>query len=213
MDDTAKAWSANAPPQPVQAIPDNLAAAPPAAPSSNDPVKPEPNLTDPPKPTAPRTRSADQPAKRRGQVAVFISRKEKRIFVRQGFLPLFDMPVRIEDPDQPLGTHVFTAMALTADGGVGMRWNLITMPEGPPRSVEEKRTKTRAGTIRSESAQPVMETRPSSSAAEALNRIQMPEEAVDRISELLIPGSSLVISDQGLGRETGRYTEFIVLTR
>jgi hypothetical protein len=29
---------------------------------------------------------------------------------------------------------------------------------------------------------------------------------------LLIPGSSLVVSDEGLGRETGRYTEFIVLS-
>jgi hypothetical protein len=29
----------------------------------------------------------------------------------------------------------------------------------------------------------------------------------------LIPGSSLVISDTGLGHETGRATEFIVLTR
>jgi hypothetical protein len=41
----------------------------------------------------------------------------------------------------------------------------------------------------------------------------MPKEAVDRISELLIPGSSLVIADEGLGRETGRYTEFIVLSQ
>ena len=41
----------------------------------------------------------------------------------------------------------------------------------------------------------------------------MPKEAVERISEILIPGSSLVVSDQGLGRETGRYTEFIVVTR
>jgi hypothetical protein len=41
----------------------------------------------------------------------------------------------------------------------------------------------------------------------------MPKEAVDRVGELLIPGSSLVISDDGLGRETGRYTEFIVVTR
>ncbi|MET0631554.1 MAG: L,D-transpeptidase, partial [Xanthobacteraceae bacterium] len=42
---------------------------------------------------------------------------------------------------------------------------------------------------------------------------QMPPEAVERIAELLSPGSSLVISDEGLGRETGRMTEFIVLTR
>ena len=26
-------------------------------------------------------------------------------------------------------------------------------------------------------------------------------------------GSSLIVSDHGLGRETGRYTEFIVLTQ
>jgi hypothetical protein len=38
------------------------------------------------------------------------------------------------------------------------------------------------------------------------------QEAVDRIGELLIPGSSLVVSDTGLGLETGRRTEFIVLT-
>ena len=58
-----------------------------------------------------------------------------------------------------------------------------------------------------------MQSKPPSTAAEALNRIQMPQEAVERIGELLSPGSSLVVSDEGLGRETGRYTEFIVLTR
>ena len=39
------------------------------------------------------------------------------------------------------------------------------------------------------------------------------QEQPERVSELLIPGSSLVVSDEGLGRETGRMTEFIVLTR
>ena len=58
-----------------------------------------------------------------------------------------------------------------------------------------------------------MDAKAPSSATEALNRIQMPKEAVERISEILIPGSSLVVSDQGLGRETGRMTEFIVETR
>jgi hypothetical protein len=41
----------------------------------------------------------------------------------------------------------------------------------------------------------------------------MPQEAVERIGELLIPGSSLVVSDEGPGPETGRYTEFIVLAQ
>jgi hypothetical protein len=55
--------------------------------------------------------------------------------------------------------------------------------------------------------------KPPASAAQALDRIEIPKEAVDRIGEILIPGSSLVVSDEGLGRETGRYTEFIVLSR
>ena len=56
-------------------------------------------------------------------------------------------------------------------------------------------------------------TSESSNATDALDRITIPQEAVDRIAELLTPGSSLIISDEGLGRETGRYTEFIVETR
>ena len=49
--------------------------------------------------------------------------------------------------------------------------------------------------------------------AQVLDRIQIPQEAVDRIGEILSPGASLVISDQGLGSETGEGTDFIVLTR
>jgi len=212
------------PPKPAQTEPAQTMPATPAAPATTpagaapaatDPVKPEPSLTDPPKPTAPRTKSADQPIKRTGQVAVFVSRKEKKIFVRQGFVPLFEMPITIEHPEQPLGTHVFTAMSLTADGA-GMRWNLITMPTDGSRPVEHKSTKSRSGDSARKSKEPpkpVVEAKAPSSATEALNRIQMPKEAVERVSEILIPGSSLVVSDEGLGRETGRYTEFIVLTR
>jgi hypothetical protein len=48
---------------------------------------------------------------------------------------------------------------------------------------------------------------------EALARIDIPQEAIDEISQLIIPGSSLTISDQGLGPETGEGTDFIVVTR
>jgi hypothetical protein len=170
--------------------------------------KPAPTL-DPAKPIAPRLRPADQPVKRSGQVAVFVSRKEMKIFVRQGMVPLFDMPIVIDAPDQPIGTHVFTALALT-DNGAGMRWNLMTVPNDlslPATDAKEARRKFR------EPLKPTAHLKAPSTAAEALNRIQMPKEAAERISELLIPGSSLVVSDEGLGRETGRYTEFIVLTR
>jgi hypothetical protein len=174
------------------------------APAGSDIVKPAPTI-DPAKPIAPRMRSADQPVKRSGQVAVFVSRKEQKIFVRQGFVPLLDMPIVIEEPDQPLGIHVFTAMEVTDSG---MRWNLMTVPTDPSAPVEQRDSRKRS----KEPSRPAVQLKPASTAAEALNRIAMPKEAVDRISELLIPGSSLVIADEGLGRETGRYTEFIVLS-
>jgi len=175
------------------------------APAGSDIIKPAPTI-DPAKPITPCLRAAEQPVKRSGQVAVFVSRKEMKIFVRQGFVPLFDMPVVIDEPDRPLGTHVLTAMEVTDKG---MRWNLMTIPTDASAPVDQRDySRKRSG----EPSRPAMQLKPSSTAAEALNRIAMPKEAVDRISELLIPGSSLVIADEGLGRETGRYTEFIVLS-
>lgn len=176
--------------------------------SPSEPEKREPVEAEPRKPAPPRNRTAE-PTKRAGQVAVFVSKREKKIFVRQGFVPVFDMPIEIADPDQPLGTHVFTAMEIQ-DGGTRMRWNAITMPPEQARPLDG-RGKHRVGK-KSEPA-PTVTAKPPSTAAEALDRIKLPQEAIDRISELLTPGSSLVVSDHGLGRETGRYTEFIVLTQ
>ena len=62
-----------------------------------------------------------------GPVSVFISRKEGKLFVRKGFEPVFDVPVTFERPDQPLGTHVFTALAFNNDNTT-LRWNVMTMP-------------------------------------------------------------------------------------
>jgi L,D-transpeptidase catalytic domain len=183
-----------------------------ASDAADELVKPAPAV-DPPKPIVPRLRAADQPLKRSGQVAVFVSRKEMKIFVRQGMVPLFDMPVAIAEPDQPLGTHVFTALGMSEDGS-RMRWNLMTIATDPWASTEPWESRTRYREPRFKDApRPTTRMKPSSTAAEALNRIQMPKEAVDRVVELLNQGSSLVVSDEGLGRETGRYTEFIVLTR
>ena len=174
--------------------------------TAEESVKPAPT-EDPRKPITPRYKSADQPTKRTGQVAVFVSRKEKKIFIRQGFIPVFEMPITFDEPDKPLGTHVFTAMG-AQENGSGMRWNLMTIPtDGSTVEPGQRRRGYR------EPPKVIPSAKPPSGAAEALERIQFPKEAVDRIGELLIPGSSLVISDEGLGRETGRGTEFIVLTR
>jgi hypothetical protein len=183
-------------------------AATPAVEPGAEPEKREPTEAEPRKPLPPRNRAAD-PLKTSGQVAVFVSKREKKIFVRQGFVPVFDMPIEIANPDQPLGTHVFTAMQIQ-DGGGRMRWNAISMPaEHLARPVDVRGGKRRK-TVEPAAAH---DGKAPSTAAEALDRINLPPEAVERISELLTPGSSLVVSDHGLGRETGRYTEFIVLTQ
>jgi hypothetical protein len=180
-----------------------------AAPSAPEAVKPTPTEVDPPKPAAPGGRLATPPVKPAGHVAVFVSRKEKKIFVRQGFVPLFDMPVVIDEPDRPLGTHVYTAMGSRPDGS-GMRWTLISLSPDMRKAADNLRSRKKKG----EQVKPVVvETRASSTAAEALDRIQMPAEAFDRIGELMAPGTSLVVSDQGISGETGRGTDFIVLTR
>ncbi len=45
------------------------------------------------------------------------------------------------------------------------------------------------------------------------SRITMPDETRRRIDELLAAGSTLTISDIGLGPETGDGTDFITITR
>ncbi|HRD75471.1 MAG TPA: L,D-transpeptidase family protein, partial [Hyphomicrobiaceae bacterium] len=62
-------------------------------------------------------------------LSIFVSRKDKTVYVRRGFHPIFDAPVTIEAPEQPIGTHVFSAAELT-DGGDGMRWTVVTVSSG-----------------------------------------------------------------------------------
>src|SRR6516164_8758583 len=71
-------------------------------------------------------------------ISVFVSRKLSRLFVRQGFTPLFDVPVKIQNPEEPLGTHVFTVME-PQDEGSAVRWT-VSIPEstsaGPSKDRE-----------------------------------------------------------------------------
>jgi lipoprotein-anchoring transpeptidase ErfK/SrfK len=171
-----------------------------------DPSKPATDAADPAKPPPPPLKAAGQPVKHAGTVAVFVSRKEKKVYVRQGFAPLFDMAIEIEHPEQPLGTHVFTALGFTGEG-TAMRWNVMSMAAEAPRP--QIATKIGSKMHAETRTEPYVPQTP----AQALDRIKIPQEAVDRIDEILSPGASLVISDQGLGPETGEGTDFIVLTR
>jgi hypothetical protein len=110
-------------------------------------------------------------------VSVLISRKTQRLYVRQGFEPILETPVTIQDPDRPIGTHVFTVMERISSDN--MRWNVVTLDAG-------------------------------GSARAALDRIVIPQEALDRIAGIG-PRSSLIITDEALSAETGKGTDFVVV--
>ena len=142
-------------------------------------------------------------------ISVFVSRKLSKLFVRQGFTPLFDVPVKIQNPEEQLGTHVFTAMEFHNEGA-DIRWTVVSMPEEFPR-VSAGSSKERDAPAKQiiETALPVPLP---DKASRALDRIEMPQDVVERISELLTPASSLIISDYGISHETGKDTDFIVVT-
>jgi hypothetical protein len=170
----------------------------------------------PPPPAAPPSTLVETAPATKGPIAIFVSRKEKKIYVRQNFTPLFYAPITIANPEQPLGTTVFTAMNYLNDGAT-LGWNVVTFPGEPPkvkRVAENDRRGARRGRVVEEPPAKPVGTLPAPQApAEVLARLDIPADVTERISALIVPGSSLVVSDQGLGDETGEGTDFIVVTR
>jgi hypothetical protein len=147
-------------------------------------------------------------------VAIFISRKRQRLYVRQDFEPLFDAPVTIAQPDMPIGTHVFSALEFTGPDRSVLRWNVVSMPGEPAkrvRYVEERgrHGKTQRREIEDDRAG---DPPPPQTPAQVLARIDIPSELSEAIALMIVPGSSLIVSDQGLGDETGEGTDFVVVT-
>jgi hypothetical protein len=71
-------------------------------------------------------------------VSIYISRATQKLYVRHNthkpapdgggeVFATFDVPVTIRDPDKPIGTHVFTAMARN---DAGLRWTAVTIDNG-----------------------------------------------------------------------------------
>jgi hypothetical protein len=146
--------------------------------------------------------------RRHNHVAVFISRKDKKLYVRQGYEPVYDTKVEIADPDRPLGTHVFTARGDKNDDKV-LHWSVVSLPQVPRRA--DVRRAARQGTKKSQVVH--ASVIPPLNPTEALDRITIPPEALEKIASIISPGGSLLISDQGLGWETGKGTDFIVPLR
>lgn len=132
---------------------------------------------------------------RPGPLSILISSRDQRMYVRKGLEPLFDVPIRIANYGRPIGTHLFTAVAPGGDG-VTMRWMVVSLPSTLP------------------AMSPRMAGKPLAAASDALDRLDLPKGASDFISGLPSIGTTLIITDQGLGRSASALdTDFMVLTR
>ena len=154
-----------------------------------------------------------EPPKRNGQIAVFISRKDAKLYVRQNFSPLFDVPVTVAPSDRQLGTHVFTAEVDKTDPNA-LHWSVVSLPMSA-RAIRAEEGE-RVSSHRRKGAPPPVEAQspPPDSPTEALDRITVPQDVMARIAEALTTGGSIIVSDQGINQgETGEGTDFIVSLR
>jgi hypothetical protein len=121
-------------------------------------------------------------------VSVYISRATQKLYVRRNthkpwadggevFDASIEASVTIRDPDRPIGTHVFTAVARN---GAGLRWTAVTIDDGDD-------------------------------AKDALDRITIPQDVLDRIAPTAVPRSSIIVSDEPLSSETNYRTEFVAV--
>jgi hypothetical protein len=121
-------------------------------------------------------------------VSVYISRATQKLYVRRNthkpwpdggevFDATIEVPVTIRNPDRPIGTHVFTAVARNDSG---LRWTVVTIDNGDDPK-------------------------------DALDRITIPQDVLDRIAPTASPRSSIIISDEPLSSETNYRTEFVAV--
>ena len=121
-------------------------------------------------------------------VSVYISRATRKLYVRRNthkpwpdggevFDATIEVPVTIRNPDKPIGTHVFTAMARS---DARLRWTAVTIDNGDD-------------------------------AKDALDRLTIPQDVLDRIAPTALPRSSIIVSDEPLSRETNYRTEFVAV--
>jgi L,D-transpeptidase catalytic domain len=161
---------------------------------------------------ASRDAAADLKAAERGAepISIFVSRKAGRIYIRQSWAPIYEAPVAFKDPEKPVGTHLYLAVA-SEGSGANLRWLSASLAASPPawlRTGAKALPQGQPVSARSQSLEVSPET-----AVSALDRFELPGEARRFIAERLWLGASLIVSDEGISNETGTYTDFIVLTR
>jgi lipoprotein-anchoring transpeptidase ErfK/SrfK len=103
------------------------------------------------------------------------------LFVRQDLDDVFDAPVSFRNPDQPLGTHVYTALKF-APGDTKVRWVRLDVQDGD--------------------------------AASPLDRLEIPDDVRQKISERLTPGSTFIVADTSINSANlPKGGDFVVLAK
>jgi len=148
---------------------------------------------------------ADEAKHKTQPVSIFISLKTQRLYVRQGYEPVFEAPVTISEPDKPIGTHIYTAVDYTNDGR-NLRWTAVTMEHKGADYASYDDDRLNQTNSASDAAQTDV-----AKATSALDRITISPDVLARVTEAAWPGSSLIISDEAASKETAKATDFIVL--
>jgi hypothetical protein len=103
------------------------------------------------------------------------------LFVRQDLDDVFDAPVSLRNPDQPLGTHVYTALKF-APGDTKVRWVTLDVQD--------------------------------SGAASPLDRLEIPDDVRQKVSERLTPGSTFIVADTSINSANlPKGGDFVVLAK
>ena len=127
--------------------------------------------------------------------------KNGRILVRRGFKPVLEDEIEIDQPERPLGSHLITAAEFDADA-LATNWLAVTLVDRVYRQINLP------GNLE------VLPATDRISLSDTLGRIRINDLTRHRISQMLTPGSSIAISDNGISAETGRKgTDFVVITK
>ena len=65
------------------------------------------------------------------------------LYVRQGMVDIFDAPVTINQPSEPIGTHVYTAMHFETEA-TSTRWTAVTNPAEQAAALDRSHQRRRS---------------------------------------------------------------------
>lgn len=117
-----------------------------------------------------------------------ISAADRKLLAFVNGKEIYNSPVGLRSPEKPFGTHAFTLTGPDSDPR-HMQWLAIGLGSGPDR-------KAASDTI----------------LAQTLYRIDLSQEAANRVLSLMHPGSTMVVTDQPASETSRSGTGFTVMT-